>query len=335
MLPSSAVAEDLCRYKQEFAKHLGDHNNIADMLSFLQENEGKAIRPQLLLTLCSLFECREEDRFKIAVATEYIHTASLIHDDIIDAAISRRNQETLHKKWGIKNAILIGDFLYSRAFELVCQTKYSEVLGLFAKAANRLSISEINQLDIKDDAVASTIENEETCLNLAKEKTGVLFAVVCEASVVVSSEQLHRHHKDIAKHRTVAFNYGMNLGMAFQLMDDHLDYSATSSKWGKQRLQDLSEAKVTLPLVYLYQSSSDLDKKQIIDVLQQKIPSPQAIQTIDTKMQSSSSLAKVEKTIKFFSDKALANLETLAPGPVTEESESLRNLALAASRRNH
>lgn len=344
MLPSTAIAEDLERYRQEFSKYLGDQSNITEMLDFLRQSKGKAIRPQLLLTLCALFGCQDAERFKIAVATEYIHTASLIHDDIIDAATSRRNQDTLHNKWSVKDAILIGDFLYSRAFELICQTKHGEVLGLFANAANRLSISEINQLEInegngnKKDMVV--LENEEICLSIAKEKTAVLFAVVCEAAILISTKQTTQELgvKAIAEYRTAASNYGMNLGMAFQLMDDHLDYSATSDEWGKKRLQDISEGKVTLPLVYLYQSSNNAEKDYILNVLQQKSSSAEDMENIDNKIKASSALTQVESMTKDFTEKALESLDILTASATNKDSEYheyLKSLVLSISSRDH
>ncbi|MCH9664410.1 MAG: polyprenyl synthetase family protein [Gammaproteobacteria bacterium] len=340
MFPPSALGDILGIYKKEFRNHLEGHESIADILDFLLQSEGKAIRPQLLLTFCSLLGCHDEDRFKIAVATEYIHTASLIHDDIIDGAISRRNQETLHQKWGVKNAILIGDFLYSRAFELICESKYSDVLALFANAANRLSISEINQLDINQTTGMRDLEDQEVCLNIMKEKTAILFGVVCEAAIVISTVASTQENNKMASYRQAAFDYGMNLGMAFQLMDDYLDYSAGSSKWGKRRLNDISEGKITLPLVYLYQSSSQADKDHILQVLTKAksaasnsgINIEADIDSIDNMMKASSVPQQIIAMAKEFGSKAAENIKTF---PQTKESESLCSLALTASSRDY
>lgn len=305
------------------------------MLEHLLQAEGKTIRPQLLLTFCSLFNCQQDSKFKIAVATEYIHTASLIHDDIIDDAELRRGNKTVHNKWDVKTAILIGDFLYSRAFEIICQSKYYSLLGLFANAANRLSISEINQLGSKQNI--KLLDAEEKCLQIMQEKTAILFGVICEAAVVLSDIKDEQRNSTYRKDRKAAFNYGINLGMLFQIRDDYLDYAADSSKWGKERLQDIGEGKITLPLVYLYKLSAQSEQEYIKQIIAKSKRSQQDIDKIDAMMHSGKALELATNKAQDYAKMALAELSIIGDNESTmpEARDSLSYLINLLSERNY
>ena len=255
--------EDLQILRREFGFYLGDDSNISPTLEYINESQGKAIRARLFLNFCRLFNCGEEEKFKIAVAIEYIHFASLLHDDIIDESDSRRGNQAMHKKWDIKTAILMGDFLYSRAFELIGRS-CPHLSEIFAHAANRLSISELDQLGAIQDL--DILRDENKCLKVMQEKTAILFAVTCEAAAILGEGRDMGDSR--SSNRAAAFNYGMNIGTAFQIMDDCLDYGAESVNTGKPRMQDLAKGKITLPLVYLYGLSDDSTKKKISSLIQ-------------------------------------------------------------------
>ena len=336
MFPSRKVEQDLIGLKKQLKlsfvseREKPYQEHLAPIIEHVFGEEGKLLRPQLLLSFAALLGCRDESRLDIATATEYIHLASLLHDDIIDDATLRRNQETLHQKWDVKTAVLVGDFLYSRSFEIIAESKHHEAWRIFAEVANRLSLSETVQLATKQDL--KLFDDLPFFMRVIHEKTAILFGAACEVGVLVAlSGDSKTSAETGAKYRQAAKAYGINLGTAFQLVDDYLDYFATSAKWGKQRFQDLASGKITMPLVCLYQASSSQEQEFVWELLQQSSPPDAiAIDKLDELMQASGALTKVQEKTKEFSAKALRELEVF---PQNEEREALKALVLQLEER--
>lgn len=215
---------------------------------------GKRVRPLIVLLFCKIFSCNESKAVSMASAIELIHTATLLHDDVVDLSDKRRGKLTVNNVWGNKEAILVGDFLYTRSFQIMVNVNSLEILKLMSYTTNIMSEGEVTQLvnrgnfDIK----------EKDCLNIAKCKTAQLFSAAASVgAILVSADE---------KLKIAANDYGLYLGMAYQLIDDMLDYATDDIRFGKKIGTDITSSTFTLPLVYVM--NTDCLKKALIrDIL--------------------------------------------------------------------
>lgn len=217
---------------------------ISDIANYIVCAGGKRIRPQILILLAKLFAYSGFDHIKLAAAIELIHTATLLHDDVIDNSDLRRNKATAHVKWGVRSSITVGDWLFARAFKLVTECNNNELIQIIAGMTKNMTKGELDQLYFKNKPKQNDY-NEQHYINIIKAKTGLLFEASCELAAVLTrqSEQIIENTK----------LFGLHLGLAFQIKDDLLDYLGTSQELGKNIGDDLLEGKLTLPLIYLKQ----------------------------------------------------------------------------------
>jgi octaprenyl-diphosphate synthase len=211
---------------------------INNMVEYILNCGGKRIRP--LLVLLSARACGHNDNkhIDLAAAIELIHTATLLHDDVVDNSTLRRGQDTAHTIWGNEASVLVGDFLYSRAFQLIVKLQNLLVMNIFADATNLIAEGEILQLINCRDPHTS----EAAYYDVIQRKTGKLFEVGSQMGPAISGSPQH----ELLAMR----DYGMNLGIAYQLIDDALDYNASVEQTGKNIGNDLAEGKPTLPLIH-------------------------------------------------------------------------------------
>ena len=198
---------------------------------------GKRLRPLLTVAAARLAGSTTDGCLKLAAAVEFIHTATLLHDDVIDSSQLRRGKVAAHLIWGAPSSVLVGDYLFARAFELMVEAGSLRALDILAKAAGVISEGEVLQLTRAHDLNLS----KEIYLEIIRAKTAELFAAAAEAGAVgaAATEEQTRAMR----------TYGMNLGLAFQLSDDALDYGGTTEKLGKNAGDDFREGKATLPLL--------------------------------------------------------------------------------------
>ncbi len=201
---------------------------------------GKRLRP--LLTLASARMCAYSGsrHVKLAACVEFIHTATLLHDDVVDESVLRRGLASANAIFGNKASVLVGDFLFARAFQLMVEDGSLEVLAILSKAAATIAEGEVLQLVTQNDLSTS----EDQYLDVVRGKTAALFAAACEVGAVVADRP--------AAETRALFDYGMNLGVAFQLVDDALDYAADEAKLGKTVGDDFREGKLTLPVIVAF-----------------------------------------------------------------------------------
>jgi octaprenyl-diphosphate synthase len=218
---------------------------IPDLTAHLIDSGGKRLRPLLTLAAADAFGYQGAHHIKLAAAVEFIHTATLLHDDVVDASGLRRGKIAANIVWGNKPTILVGDFLFSRAFELMVETENPSVLGILARASSVIAEGEVMQLRSSNN-LATT---EDDYLAVVTAKTAALFAASAQAGAAIAgaSTELVQALRD----------YGHNLGIAFQLIDDVLDYSGREMQMGKSVGDDFREAKVTLPVILAYQRADD------------------------------------------------------------------------------
>jgi len=199
---------------------------------------GKRLRPLLCLLIAKLFSYSGERHIPMSVVVEFIHTASLLHDDVVDSSDLRRGNPSANGVWGNQASVLVGDYLFSRAFQMMVADKDMAMLSLMSDVTNALAEGEVLQLS----RTFHLEMTEEECLEVIERKTAVLFAAAAEVGAHVSEQD----QKTVRK----MSEYGMCLGVAFQLMDDALDYLAEAKEAGKPVGHDLEEGKITLPLIH-------------------------------------------------------------------------------------
>ena len=202
---------------------------------------GKRLRPVIHLLCARAIGYQGSQHIEIAAIIEFIHTATLLHDDVVDASELRRGQETANSLWGNEASVLVGDFLYSRAFQMMVEVGDMKIMSILANATNTIAEGEVQQLLNVHDPDTT----EQRYLDVIHNKTAKLFESASELATLFNPES-NSSQLAMAK-------YGMHLGTAFQLIDDVLDYSASSEEMGKNIGDDLAEGKPTLPLIYAIQ----------------------------------------------------------------------------------
>ena len=228
---------------------------ISQMSQYIINSGGKRIRPLLLLICAKATEYDGDYHYSMAVVIELIHTATLLHDDVVDQSATRRGQETANELWGNAPSVLVGDFLYSRAFEIMVEPNSMEIMRILSKATNQISEGEVLQLlNIKNANVT-----QAEYFKVIERKTACLFKAACEIAGILSSAD--------QKVINAMGSFGMHLGNAFQIIDDTLDYESDSNIIGKEIGDDLSEGKVTLPMIYALEKTEKIENKILQDAI--------------------------------------------------------------------
>ena len=222
---------------------------INQMSHYIIASGGKRIRPLLLLLCARATNYGGTDHHAMAVVIELIHTATLLHDDVVDESTTRRNQDTANELWGNAASVLVGDFLYSRAFEILVEPNSMSIMRILSKATNQIAEGEVLQLlNIRNANVSQT-----KYINVIEQKTARLFEAACKIGALLSD----------ASEKTINSlgDFGLHLGIAFQIIDDALDYESNSTTMGKEVGDDLSEGKITLPMIYALEKTSGSENK--------------------------------------------------------------------------
>lgn len=219
---------------------------IAHIGRYLHQTGGKRVRPALLILAAKIFgEEVDHDVIKMATVMEFLHTATLVHDDVIDGAETRRGRQAVSSQWGNETAVLMGDWLYMTAFETALQQRSLAVLDALTEATRKMTEGELIQLTL----IGNIKITEEQHLDIVSRKTGFLFSASSRVGGIMRGAT--------EEERDALASYGLNLGIAFQLVDDLLDFTSDMSKLGKPVLNDLREGKVTLPLIRLLRQNPE------------------------------------------------------------------------------
>lgn len=222
---------------------------IPQLAGHLIASGGKRMRPMLTLACAALLGYAGTRHHKLAAAVEFIHTATLLHDDVVDGSDLRRGRQTANLIWGNQATVLVGDFLFSRSFELMVEDGSLRVLKILSHASAVIAQGEVDQLTI-----ARVIDtSEDRYLDVITAKTAVLFAAACQIAAVVAERD--------AGVESALEAYGRNLGIAFQLVDDAIDYVSNADVMGKSIGDDFREGKITLPVILAYQRGDAAAKK--------------------------------------------------------------------------
>jgi octaprenyl-diphosphate synthase len=238
----SLIQEDLVGVEKDLASLLSSDLGIVDAIGrYLREGGGKRIRPALLLLAARLGGGAEgaPDIVRMAAVMEMLHAATLVHDDIIDDAKVRRGRPSVNVTWGNEISVLMGDWLYMKAFEVTLEQRNFDVLDILTEMTRSMTEGELIQLDV----LGSIDITEEQHLEIVRRKTAYMFRSCAQIGGIVGGAS--------AEQCAALAAYGLNAGIAFQLIDDVLDFVSTEDKLGKPVANDLREGKLTLPLIYL------------------------------------------------------------------------------------
>lgn len=242
------IRSELAAVDEEFERQAQSNIHIiAHIGRYLHQTGGKRVRPALLILAAKVFS-EETDQALISLATvmEFIHTATLVHDDIIDGAEMRRGRRAVSSQWGNNTAVLMGDWLYMSAFESALQQGDLAILDALTEATRKMTEGELIQMNL----VGNMRITEEEHLDIVRRKTGYLFSASCRVGGIL---------RGATEGEQIAFaEYGINLGIAFQLTDDLLDFTSDVAKLGKPVLSDLREGRLTLPLIRLLEVHPEL-----------------------------------------------------------------------------
>lgn len=252
------TSKDMQRVNQVIEHHLSSEVVLINQLSqHIIHSGGKRLRPMLVMLCAKALGYNGKKDALLAAIIEFIHTATLLHDDVVDDSDMRRGQQTASTIWGNEAAVLVGDYLYSRAFQMMVLAESLPIMNLMADTTNTIAQGEVMQLLNINEPDTS----EEKYHQVIYSKTACLFEAACKIGALINQA-------DSTTEEGLA-NYGKHLGIAFQLVDDALDYEADSAELGKNVGDDLAEGKPTLPLIYAMQHGSEPQSQMIREAIEQ------------------------------------------------------------------
>jgi octaprenyl-diphosphate synthase len=286
------VQDDITKTDQVLIDHLNsDVALINQMSGYIIGAGGKRLRPLLLLLCARATNYQGEHHHLMAVVIELIHTATLLHDDIVDESNTRRGKDTANEVWGNAASVLVGDFLYSRAFEMMVKPGSMRIMTLLSKATNEIAQGEVMQLLNCQNSELT----EKEYYQVIERKTAVLFQAATQIGAILS---------DTDETQELALkDYGLHLGNAFQIIDDVLDYESDFETMGKEVGDDLAEGKTTLPMIYALENTSGDQRELLINAIENAdnsnikeiisiLQSVKAFEYTRSKAQESANLAK-------------------------------------------
>ncbi len=290
---------------------------IPDLAQHLVGAGGKRLRPLLTITAAQLCDYQGNAHHKLAAAVEFIHSATLLHDDVVDESALRRGKKPANLIWGNSASILVGDFLFARAFNLMVETGSMEALGILSNASSVIAEGEVQQLA----ALRNLAMTEDDYLRVIEAKTAALFAAATEVAPVIAGRP--------AAERNALREYGLKLGLAFQLVDDALDYGGMASALGKSVGDDFREGKMTLPVIRSLETASEDDKafwrRVIVDHDQKDVDLEKAVSLL----RSSGALESTMVLAKRYSKDAADALDVFPQSSLRDTLKELASFVVA------
>jgi octaprenyl-diphosphate synthase len=313
------VAEDMARVDVLIQRRLHSEVGLIDQLGhYIVNSGGKRLRPALVLLSAGAAGYRGEAHIELAAVVEFIHTATLLHDDVVDASQLRRGRATANQRWGNEASVLVGDFLYSRAFQMMVDVRSMRVMDILADATNTIAEGEVQQLLNRQDPETT----EQRYLQVIHNKTARLFEAAAQLGAVIAGST-----PAIEEALT---GYGRHVGVAYQLIDDVLDYSASSNELGKNIGDDLAEGKPTLPLLYAMWHGDREQSKTIREAIRNG-----GLDNLTGIMAAIESTGAIAYTAARAGEEARKAAEALARVPNSVYREALYALARFAVERTH
>jgi octaprenyl-diphosphate synthase len=298
----SLVADDMQAVDALIRERLRSQVVLINQLGhYIVESGGKRLRPALLLLSAGACGYAGRRHIDLAAVIEFIHTATLLHDDVVDDSQLRRGRDTANAIWGNEASVLVGDFLYSRAFEMMVEVGSMRVMEILAAATNTIAEGEVMQLLNCNDPDTT----EERYLEVIRYKTAKLFEAAAQLGAVLAN-------RPPPEERAMA-SYGMQLGTAFQLVDDVLDYSGSAEEIGKNVGDDLAEGKPTLPLIYAMRTGTPAQADAIRRAIRHG--GRETIEAVTEAIESTGAIAYTAQLAKEAAAKAIVDAKRLPASP--------------------
>jgi octaprenyl-diphosphate synthase len=312
---------DMLRVNAEIVARTGSEvTMIPEVANHLISSGGKRLRPMLTLAMAGLTGYSGDAHVKLAAAVEFMHTATLLHDDVVDESEMRRGKLAARMLWGNEASVLVGDFLLGQAFKMMVEVGSMRALEILSTAAAVIAEGEVMQLG----AAKNTATTEDEYLAVIRAKTAELFAAACEVGPVLTN----RPKAEAAACRS----FGMNLGIAFQLVDDALDYGGKAAKLGKNVGDDFREGKITLPVVLSFRRGSESERSFWIRTLEHGKVTDSDLETAVGLMTKHRAL---EDTFKRAQHYGAIACDALALFPASEMKQALEEAVEFCTARTH
>jgi octaprenyl-diphosphate synthase len=295
--------------------HLGSNVPLVEKIGhYIVESGGKRLRPLLVLLAANAMGYKGKKHIPLAAIIEFIHTATLLHDDVVDNSELRRGKDTANAKWGNAPSVLVGDFLYSRAFQIMVEIGSMEIMEVISNATNVIAEGEVLQLlNTKNPDTT-----EEAYMQVILGKTAMLFEAATESGAILA---------DADKQEQEALRlYGLHLGTAFQLIDDVMDYLSSSEEMGKNVGDDLAEGKATLPLIHAMRAGTE-DQRQLVRQAIRK-GGLDDLQPIMDIVKATGAIEYTQDKAQQEADKAIAALDNIAESSFKETLKLLADIAV-------
>ena len=292
------IKEDLTYFETEFKQALNSDVKLINSISgFLVKNRGKRIRPILTLLCARLCDTPSKYSYQAAAMMELLHVATLIHDDIVDDAKMRRGKPSIKQVWKNKISVLMGDFILSKALINMVNLKNFDALDLISQTAEKLSAGEIMQIE------KSLTRNmpKEVYYDMINQKTASLIAASCELGAITTTND--------KSDRKSTFEYGNNLGMAFQIKDDLFDFLGSENETGKDSGGDVKKNMITLPLIFCLENATRSEKKKLKTLVGSKKKSNSNLREINDLISELGGFDYSKNKLQEFSDKAVAAID--------------------------
>ncbi len=312
------VEEDMQGVNAAIRQYL--HSDVAlinEMANYIINSGGKRLRPMLAILCAKACGYEGDKHYLVAAIIEFIHTATLLHDDVVDESSMRRGNETANSIWGNETTVLVGDFVFSRSFEMMVDVGEMRVMEILARASNTIAEGEVMQLLNCNDPETT----EERYMMVIQSKTAKLFEAACQLGAILA-----RQSKEIEQ---ACANYGMHIGTAFQLKDDLLDYQASSEEMGKNIGDDLAEGKPTLPLIHALKNSNGSTAEMVRNAIING--GKQHLQEIMQVIEATDAVAYTEASANQQAQNAKQQIEKLPSNRYRDALAELTNFAIARS----
>jgi len=309
------VAEDMDGVNKAIRQYLhSDVALISQMANYIINSGGKRLRPILAILCARACGYSGEKHCLVAAIIEFIHTATLLHDDVVDESSMRRGSETANAIWGNESSVLVGDFVFSRSFEMMVDVGEMRVMEILARASNTIAEGEVMQLLNCNDPDTT----EARYMMVIQSKTAKLFEAACQLGAILAGQD--------NKIEQACAAYGTHIGTAFQLKDDLLDYQASPEQMGKNLGDDLAEGKPTLPLIYALKNSSGATAELIREAIING--GKQHMQAIMKAIEASNAIAYTESSANQQAQMARQQIETLPSNTYRDALIELTDFAI-------
>ncbi|MGW8312469.1 MAG: polyprenyl synthetase family protein [Desulfuromonadales bacterium] len=313
--------DEIRRVEEQFREDLTSRVPLIRKVGeYVLASGGKRVRPMLLLLSAQLTGYQGNAHIGLASVVEFIHTATLLHDDVVDSAVLRRGKDSANAVWGNEASVLVGDFLFAKSFSIMVREGNLDILRTLSDATTQMAEGEVLQLISTSDVEL----DEDRYIEVVQNKTAVLLSAASRCGAILGGSSP-------AQEAALAA-YGMDLGIAFQFMDDALDYVANQSEFGKECGHDLLEGKVTLPLIHTLIHCTPDERRRVAAIIEQEDLADQDLQFVVALIHAYDGIGYTRKRAKTLIDSAKKHLDAFADCP---PKEAMLRLADYIINRNH